>query len=287
MKQYVVYAKLWFSFALQGLTPTIRNIVEFLTYLHSKGYSHDQISAARSAVGVISNEENIGKHPDIKRLMKGIFEKNPHFPRYSSVWDVRILLDYFSKLPHQRTLSLRLLTKKLATLIGILAGGQRSQTIHVNNVMDIVVTGEKCIIPIYNPIKQTKKGKHMKPLEFKVFCPDEKLCVVHNLTTYLMRTKNHRRSPYLFLSYQSPFHHVTKDSVTRWINDTMSSAGIDIQKYVTHSCRAAASSFALKRNIPLKIIMDSCGWSSSSTFANHYKKTIVETTTIGQRILEG
>ena len=74
--------------------------------------------------------------------------------------------------------------------------------------------------------------------------------------------------------------------MTRWVNDTMSSAGIDIHKYVTHSCRAAASSFAFNKNIPLKTIMDSCGWSSAATFANHYKKTIVETLTIGERILQ-
>ena len=98
-----------------------------------------------------------------------------------------------------------MLTKKLATLIGILAGGQRAQTIHVINVMDIVITGEKCIIPIYNPIKQTRKGKHMKPLEFKVYVSNEKLCVVHNLTTYLQRTKSHRNLLFYFLVTRAHF----------------------------------------------------------------------------------
>ena len=61
LNQYLVYAKLWFSFSRQGLTPTVRNIVEFLVHLHSKGYNHKQIRQARSAVGVLSNVENIGK----------------------------------------------------------------------------------------------------------------------------------------------------------------------------------------------------------------------------------
>ena len=34
---------------------------------------------------------------------------------------------------------------------------------------DIVITADKCIIPIYDVIKQTKHGKHMKPLQFKVY----------------------------------------------------------------------------------------------------------------------
>ena len=173
-------------------------------------------------------------------------------------------------------------------MIGILAGGQRSQTIHAINVMDIRATTEKCIIPIYNPIKQTRKGKHMKPLEFRVYQPDEKLCVVHNLTTYLDKTKSHRKSPFLFLSYQRLCHHVTKDTVTTWVNDVMNKAGIDTNKYLTHSCRAAASSFAAnKRNVPLKAIMDACGWSSASTFASHYNKEVdsIDIRTIGERIL--
>ena len=65
LNQYIVYAKLWFTFSAQGLKPSLRNIIEFLSHLHVRGFSHDQICAARSAVGVISNVDNIGKHPDV------------------------------------------------------------------------------------------------------------------------------------------------------------------------------------------------------------------------------
>ena len=271
LNQYLVYAKLWFSFSRQGLTPTVRNIVEFLVHLHSKGYNHKQIRQARSAVGVLSNVENIGKHPDVKRVMKGMFEAKPQFPIYTSIWSVKILFDFFRSMDHQRKLSLELLSKKLAILIGILAGGQRCQTIHTIKATDIVVTADKCIVPIYDPIKQSRDGKHMKPLEFKVFS-EEKLCVIQNLCTYLERTRPYRTAAPLFLSYQKPYHPVSKNTITRWVNDIMCKAGIDVSKYVTHSCRAAASSFAHSRKVPMKKIMDSCGWSSEYTFASHYKK---------------
>ena len=148
LNQYVVYAKLWFNFAMQGLTPTIRNIVEFLVHLHSKGYNYKQICQARSAVGVLSNISDIGKHPDIRRVMKGMFEEKPQFPIYACIWNVKILFDYFRSLDHQQQLPLDLLSKKLAILIGILTGGQRCQTIHTIKATDIVVTKEKCLIPI-------------------------------------------------------------------------------------------------------------------------------------------
>ena len=285
LEQYLVYAKLWFNFAAQGLTPTVRNILEFLVHLHSKGYNHSQICQARSAVGAISGIENLGKHPDIKRLMKGLFEIKPWFPKYSCVWDVRILFNYFRSLPHQRLLPLPLLSKKLAILICILAGGQRSQTIHAISALDLVVTSEKCIIPIYCKIKQTRQGAHMKPLEFKVYLDDEKLCVIQNLAVYLERTRPFREVPQLFLSYQKPHHPVSKDTITRWVNDIMTKAGIDTGKYVTHSCRAAASSFARKRKVPLKKIIDSCGWASEATFRQHYRKKITQDDTIGEGLL--
>ena len=124
----------------------------------------------------------------------------------------------------------------------------------------------------------------MKPLQFKVYC-EEKLCVIQNLSTYLARTREHRTGNELFISYQKPFKPVSKDTITRWVNDVMSKAGIDIRKYVTHSCRSAASSFALKKKIPLRKILDSCGWSSEQTFAVHYKKRIRDDSTIAEQLL--
>ena len=177
-----------------------------------------------------------------------------------------------------------LLSKKLAILMSILAGGQRCQTLHCINVLDIKVTTDLCVIPIYDPLKQSRPGKHMKPLEFSLF-EEKKLCIVQNLTTYLARTRDLRRSPKLFLSYQKPHNPVSKDTITRWCNDVMGKAGIDINKYVTHSCRAAASSYAKSKGVRIKTIMDACGWSSSKTFAIHYQKNIEKQCTIGERIL--
>ena len=286
MQQYIVYAKLWFTFSAQRLAPTVVNICEFLTHLHLKGFNINQIRQARSAVGILSGVDNLGKHPDVRRLMKGLYEIKPLFPKYSSVWDVSILFTFFRTIPHQKELPLNLLSKKLAAMICILAGGQRSQTVHAIDACDIVVTKEKCIIPIYSKIKQSKQGKHMKPLEFTLYKSEDKLCVIQNLTAYLHRTRSIRKESQLFLSYQKPHQAVSKDTVTRWVNDIMAAAGIDTQKYVTHSCRAAASSFALKRSVPLKKIIDSCGWASEQTFARHYLKDIETATTMAEGMLE-
>ena len=203
MNQYTVYMKMWFAFARQGLKPTIRNVIEFLTHLSEKGYNYNQLCAARSAVVVLSENPLLGKHPVLKRFMKGIFETKPTFPRMAVVWDIKCVFDYFRKMTEP--LSMEMLGKKLVMLIALLAGGQRSQTINTLKVTDIKIAGDKCIIPVYDPIKQTRQGKHIKPLEFRVYLKEPKLCVITTLTEYLKITKQHRRDTATFISYQRPF----------------------------------------------------------------------------------
>ena len=226
-----------------------------------------------------------GKHPLVKRLMKGIFESNPSFPRYNMVWNVNTLFAYFRSLDTPANMDVGPLGKKLALLMCILAGGQRSQTLHCIQVSDIKILEDKCIISIFDKIKQTRPGKHMKPLEFRVYLREPKLCVVENLKEYLKKTQSYRKVYPLFISYQKPYGAVTKDTIARWCKHTLREAGIDIDKYSSHSSRSAASSYAAAKGLSLKKISAAAGWSRERTFAQYYKKDIEEDRTIGQSIL--
>ena len=73
LSQYLVYAKLWFRFSTNGLAPTVNTLIEFLVHLHSTGFNQKQIRQARSAISILSDVNNIGKHPDVKRVIKGMF----------------------------------------------------------------------------------------------------------------------------------------------------------------------------------------------------------------------
>ena len=270
--------------------PTLQNGIAFLTYLfNKKGYSYNQIAMARSALSsVIAMQtpcgSTFGQHPIVKRLVKGIFETKPVFPRYNTVWDVNQLFTFFRNLEHQKDLSVGLLGKKLALLLGILAGGQRAQTIHKVNTLDIKVVNDKCIIPIMDKIKQTKSGKHMKPMVFCVYLKEPKLCLIDNLKEYLKKTKPYRTHAQLLLRCQCPYSPVSKDTISRWCKDIMHMAGININDYKSHSSRSAASSFAQQKGASLKDICDSAGWSSSRTFAAFYHKQI-GTEAIGSQML--
>ena len=51
--QYCVYIKLWYKFSGVKFTPSVQNIIEFLTYLSHRGYNYNQLCMARSAVSAL------------------------------------------------------------------------------------------------------------------------------------------------------------------------------------------------------------------------------------------
>ena len=85
-----------------------QNILDFLLKLISDGHSYSQINTASSALSriITINKVPFGKHPDVKRFMKGIFELRPTFPKYYIIWDVGKVFNYFRNLPVMSDLTL-------------------------------------------------------------------------------------------------------------------------------------------------------------------------------------
>lgn len=258
--------------------PSILQGVEFLTSLFLEGYTYKYICSARSALSCIyeiSSAVEFGKTPLVKRLMKGIFEIRPVFPKCTTIWNVKYVFDLFRRWPENEKLNQKCLSLKLVVLIALVTGGQRMQTIHKINLDDFKVFPEKLVIPIMDKLKQTKPNKHIKPLVLHPYLTEPKLCVTSALTAYLKVTLPRRSHPQLFLSYIKPFKPVTKDTIARWCKASLKASGIDVNKYSSHSSRAAASSFA-NRIVNVKTLIDAAGWSSEKTFATHYNKDIEE-----------
>ena len=63
----------------------------------------------------------VGQHPLVIRLMKGIANERPLKPRYTTTWDVAKVTTYLSALGEKKTLSLKLLTKKLLMLLALVS----------------------------------------------------------------------------------------------------------------------------------------------------------------------
>ena len=75
---------------------------------------------ALSSIISLSDGTIFGKHPLVKRFLKGVFEKKPALPRYSSIWVVNIVFDYLKQWPED--IQLKELTLKLTMLLALLTG---------------------------------------------------------------------------------------------------------------------------------------------------------------------
>lgn len=120
--------------------------------------------------------------------MKGIYDLRPSLPRYTAMWDLNIVLNYFRKGESVSELSLKELTLKLTFLLTLLSG-QRCQTVKFFSVKNMELSGHKCTFVIIEKVKQSRVGTHLKPVEFLTYPEDEKICVIKHLQEYIKKTQ--------------------------------------------------------------------------------------------------
>ena len=72
-----------------------------------------------------------------------------------------------------------------------------------------------------------------------------------------------------------PFKMPSKDTLVRWVKETLKHAGINMSIFSPYSTRSASSSKA-KTYLPLKTILEKGGWGSNRTFARFYDKPILQ-----------
>ena len=109
----------------QGFDPIsgpVTNVVNFFASLHKEGYQYNSVNAYRSAISSVHEKvdgHDVGKHPLVVRMLKGIYHDRPPLPRYTCTWNVQTVLKYLDSLGDNDTLSLKQLTLKVAMLLAL------------------------------------------------------------------------------------------------------------------------------------------------------------------------
>jgi hypothetical protein len=168
---------------------------------------------------------------------------------------------------------LKEITLKVTMLLALLTA-QRAHTLHALRVRNMTIS-ENCIkFEITDPLKNKEPGE--AEICLNRFTPDSRLCIVTLMEYYLSRTEPYRKvsDDRLILVYIKPHRPATVDTIRRYILCVMERAGIDIAIFKPHSTRAAATSAAKRRNVPISSIMANAMWKSSSTFAKFYDKPL-------------
>ena len=267
-------------------SPTVPQVLEFLNDYFKTGVGYSALNTARSALSSIitlPGNVTIGEHPLVKRFMRGIFNIKPSLPRYTTTWDVSVLLKYLESVDNAQS-SLKELTFKLCTLIAILSG-QRVQTLKALKVTNVIFKDRHLSIYVDSLLKQTRPGRHFKALEFEAYS-NPNLCVLRTLEIYLNRTSKIRGSNELFISYARPHGSVGTETISRWIRLTLEKAGVDVSTFKAHSTRSASASALASAGVPVDSILQMIGWSNANTFARFYNKEITRSRTFDEELLK-
>ena len=120
------------------MQPTFNQLINYLSELAENNYSYNTINAYKAAITQtlsVSGNFSFHQNPLMVRFMKGAFFNNRPKPKYTSTWDVSMVLNYLKSLYPSLTFTLTLekldlknLTIKLASLIA-LTTAQRVQTL--------------------------------------------------------------------------------------------------------------------------------------------------------------
>ena len=277
------YVAKWNQYASQHQiavsAPKLPDVINFLTDLFKNGASYSAINTARSALSAFlphTPSGPVGAHPDVCRLLKGVFEQRPALPKYADTWDPDQVLNYLNTVPSIQDLSAKELTLRTATLLSLLTG-QRGHALHSLKLNDIRFTKDESKCKIFSEKHKTSKpGAHTEPSEILAYVENPKLCLVKHLKAYFEKTQEHRKSAdsKLFLCYTKPFGPVSRNTFSRWVKSVLAKAGIDTGKYTGHSTRAASCS-AVAERASLHTVLKAAGWKWESTFAKFYKKDVL------------
>ena len=157
----------------------------------------------------------------------------------------------------------------------LLVSGQRGQTIHSLSLRGMTLTDNSCQFRVLEHMKTSRPHTRAITLNFQKYHPDEDICPLLTLKEYLTRTQDLRGDEdKLFISYQKPYKAVSRDTISRWAKQVLEAAGIDTNVYKSHSTRAASTSKAYSRDVPLDVLMKAAGWTCVNTFHKFYNKPV-------------
>uniref|UniRef100_T1JES2 Tyr recombinase domain-containing protein n=1 Tax=Strigamia maritima TaxID=126957 RepID=T1JES2_STRMM len=239
--------------------------------MYDKGLSLSTVNttlAAGSAAGFITPETRAT--PAIKQVMRGFFNNRPSFPHYTQTWDVGLPLAELRKMWPHEDLDWRDLQIKVIMLIALVTAS-RISTIQALCLDDFPISAD---VAIFRPsaIQKTSQSGIHPVLRLAPYPAEPPICPHLALCDFLLRTQGFRQKRALFLIQNSPF---SKDTIRHWIKDFLAKSGVDKNVFGAHTTRSASTSKAAKQ-VRIQDILNATGWTSESTFARFYHRTIVD-----------
>ena len=248
-------------------------MIEFLTVQFEQGKQYSTLNSYRSSISATHiplDGVQVGRHPLVSHLMKGVFHLRPPQPRYTGRWDVTKVLQCLKTRGDTRSLSIKDLTHKLVMLMA-LANADRASDLCALDIQFYSLTSEGAVFKLASLTKTARPDKSITSCYNPL--PDLTLCPVYTLQQYLTRTASWRDNSEKNNLFLSPHHPISTATIARWLKQVLKEAGVS-SDFSAHSTRATAVSVAFDKGVLIGDIMKTADWSSESTFRKYYYKPL-------------
>ena len=253
----------------------VADIANFLAELFQQGYKYRSLNSYRSAISSVHEKvdnEEVGKHPLISRVLKGVFNECPPTPKYSDVWDVGQVLDMFQSQGASENLTLQELTIKTVMLF-VLTRPCRGADLAALDLRYRSYLPEGVVFKPGHLSKQSRPSHHSVDFFFPAFAQDVCLCPMATLRVYESRTVSFRKDESqnkVFLSFIGKHNPVCSSTVARWLKVCLQKAGVKTSVFQAHSTRAASTTKAAMSGMTVEDIMKTADWTSKGVFQKFY-----------------
>ncbi|KAM9957096.1 hypothetical protein ACTFIR_003833 [Dictyostelium discoideum] len=265
-----------------SLNPANITLVVFMDYLthlfkHKPPLAFSTINGHRSMLNqllLLKNQTDIVNDPFITRIMTGIHKLRPSSAKYQEIWDANQVFKHLSTIKVIPKYTYTALLKKTLVLCKMF-GLARSSDLVKWSFNGLIITPDSIKGPVINA-KEQRKGV-LSILELtSLDDTNSQVCPVRHLSTYLRASKG-RRKPHsgdsVFIQNEGKPLDVKEINII--VLSTLSSSGIDISKFKSHSTRSAMASLLLSNNVPFHVVKKMGRWKSNDTVDTFYDKRII------------
>ena len=194
----------------------------------------------------------------------------------SCSWDLKVLLEYFKKLPPNIMLTFQDLAGKLCLLLLICSGCRFCEIRQLRiSCIESPRDGNSIIFHLSEPTKTSTwkrlNQKGLQTLTFKRIPGFKYLCPVITLLDYLKLTFNKRKqedSLFILCNGQP----AKRQTITGWAKNHLRKAGLGDKKIA--STRSSVASSCVMNNLPLDSIALKIGWFSVGTLVKNYMRPL-------------
>ena len=171
-----------------------------------------------------TNGYEVEQHPLVSRLLKGAFNQRPPRPRYEVTWDVSIVLNYIESLGESDSLSLQILTWKLAMILALTRPSRSADLVMLD--LDTLRKGWCFRRQVWqnSPDRESQEQSSSSQLFLATADSTHNRLCRHMSERQPFRTGGSEEQTRLFLAVVRPHKPVCSSTLARWLRSLLDKA---------------------------------------------------------------